>query len=608
MRWINSSSLVGFLGSFVLVGLIAWGLSWQVEEIQVDPPPPAQPPVVSRSVDLIGRRGGQQRWRLLAEEVELEQGQQIFDRGAHGFFYGNPSTPQDEGELFFRDQEEMAWEAKQARYNPADDQLFLTEEVAVNGQDGSQLLTSALKVTPEEAIEVPAAFTLKGDEVTLSGESGTFNFQFARLTAKQGRLTVHEPDPLAADGNTSASSTLVASATTTTTTITADDLQYDRHNQIAEGQGNLVIQDGGIEIKAPQGRYNRKAAQSILSGGVTLREVNRSQANGDPLLADLTLVQAEPADSPEQEVTIIADQLTYDRNTQIAQGEGNLEIQQGETVIAAPTGSYRRKESQSVLTGGVTLREPQRVLQAARLEGNHRDKIFLFEENVVYTQLAEGSPTSGEETLTEELRRAETEVKSTRLVYNSRSETSEFSDNVEFIQKNRQATAQQARITPEQVLLEGDVTIQQIRGDWLARRLDNPETQADVDRPTLIFADRVEIDQATSDARFYDNVVIVQSNRAAEGDSAIYSDRLQTFELLAESAPVLLCDRGTTAELLPDSIESLPGRDALDVTCRGANKTQAQRINLDMANDTFTAIGSEKGQSSIQFKVTNEAP
>jgi lipopolysaccharide export system protein LptA len=389
------------------------------------------------------------------------------------------------------------------------------------------------------------------------------------------------------------------------TTITADLIKYDRTTQIAEGTGNLVIQQGGLEIKAPQGTYRRKESQSILSGGVTLRDP--SQDSDSTVLADFQLAQANPSPtSADQEVTIVADKLTYDRTTQVAQGEGNLEIKQGDTVIDAPQGSYRRKDSQSILVGGVTLREPQRVLKSDRLTGNHKDKIFLFEDNVVYTQLPDDSPAkpdpNGKPPLTDELRRAQTEVKATKLVYNSRTGVSEFTDAVQFTQKGRQAKANKTTINPDKVILEGDVSISQIQGDWLAKRFEDSDTQKAVARPTLIFADRVEIDQKTSDARFFDNVVIVQANRAAEGDNATYSDGKQLFALASDSVPVMLCDRGDKGETSPNTVEGLPGRDALDVTCRGANQIRSKLITLDMANDTFSA----DGQSSMQFRVSGD--
>jgi lipopolysaccharide export system protein LptA len=342
---------------------------------------------------------------------------------------------------------------------------------------------------------------------------------------------------------------------------------------------------------------------------VVLQEV-AAKSSRDPLLADLRLAQAAPASAAtpnpqNQEVTIIADRLTYDRNTQVARGEGNLEVQQGETTIQAAQGIYRRRESQSLLTGGVTLREPGRVLTAARLEGNHRDKIFVFEENVLYRQMATSTPAGGSGSLTEELRQAETEVRAARLVYNSRTGTSEFSGAVEFIQRGRKAKANQAIITPEKVELRGEVVIEQIEGDWLARRLQNPQTQADVDQPTVIYANHVEIEQASGNARFFGQVVIVQANRAVEGDRAEYSDQEQIFRITAERAPVLLCDRGELNPIPRKTTEGLPGRDALDHLCRGANRLSGKLVTLNIKQDEYTVEGDGERQGMVQFRLTD---
>ena len=593
-RFFNSNLGVALLGSSILAALVGWALSIDIEEVKVESPSPDQPLSVSRRVDILGRRGGHQRWRLIAEQVDLAAGQQVFEQGAHGYFYGEGADRQKGvPDPFFDSSEQMTWRAKRARYNATADELYLDEEVEVRSGDGSLLLTSALRVTPEERIEVPAEFTLKGREMVLQGRSGSFNFQFALLRAEQGKLIVLPPNGSAP----------------TSTTITADQITYDRTNQVAEGKGNLRIRERGIEIRAPQGTYLRQQAQSILSGGVVLQEV-AGDSSRDPLLADLRLAQASPGpeatpDQQDQEVTIIADRLTYDRNTQIAQGEGNLEIRQGETIIQAAQGTYRRRESQSLLTGGVTLEEPGRVLTSARLEGNHRDKIFLFEDNVLYRQMATSTPAPSEGSLTEELRQAETEVRAARLVYNSRTGTSEFSDAVEFIQRGRRAKANQATITPEKVELRGEVVIEQIEGEWLARRLQNPETQADVDQPTVIYADRVEIDQASGDARFFGNVVIVQANRAIEGDRADYFDREQIFKISAEQAPVVLCDRGEVNRLPGESAQALPGRNALDQMCRGANRLSGKLVTLNMKRDEYTVEGDEQQQGMFQFRITD---
>jgi lipopolysaccharide assembly outer membrane protein LptD (OstA) len=668
MRFLNSTTLIALLGSSAIVGLVVWGLFWRIEEVKVEIPE-EKAPVVSADVDLIGRRQGQQRWRLLAKEVKMQGGQQFFDQGAHGYFYGTSSKAKPEKETFFFDEQgQMEWEAGTARYDAALDELVLNTNVKVRDPKGSELVTHALKVSPEEAIEVLEAFTLTDKEMVLSGKTGSFLFQFALLTAETGQVvilpegvslppqppglsvsiahpdvTTITADRLKYDRNTQKAEgegnliirekdlhisaprgsydrgsseshlengvKLVLSANTEATVITANTLRYNRLTQVAEGEGNLKIQDGSVEITAPRGIYDRQLAQSQLQGGVKLIETGSGDSS--TLLADLSLAQANPSgevesepqsrtepDPPDDEVTIVADELNYDRNTEVAQGKGNLELRQGETILRAPQGSYRRRESQSIMTDGVTLEEPLRELKSQRLEGNHKDKVFLFEGQVIYKQQPDPNADAADPS---DLKQSATEVNAEKLIYNSRSKISEFTGQVQFIQKGRKALSQEARITPELVTLTGDVRIEQIEGDWLAQRIQDPDAQKDLDRPTLIFADRVEIDQATSDARFFGSVVIVQENRAAEGDNATYFDGKQTFELASETVPVLLCDRGDVGTALA-TIEGLPGRDALDVTCRGANQIRSQLITLDMANDTFSAAG----QSMMQFRVTPE--
>lgn len=672
MRFLNSTLLTALLGSSAIIGLVVWGLFWRIEEVEVEIPE-EKAPVVSADVDLIGRKQGRQRWRLLAKEVKMQGGQQFFDQGAHGYFYGTSSgSPAKPGQetFFFDEQGQMEWEAETARYDAALDQLLLNRNVKVRDPKGSELVTEALKVSPEEAIEVLEAFTLTDKEMILSGKTGSFLFQFALLTAEtgqvvilpegvslppqppglsvsiahpeattitadhlkyernkqkaegEGNLVIREKDlqisaPRGSYDRGSSESyledgvKLVLSASTESTIITADNLRYNRLTQIAEGEGNLTIQDGSVEITAPRGRYNRQLAQSQLQGGVKLIEIGSGDSG--TLLADLSLAQAnspselDPETEPsaesdpsgvDDEVTIVADELNYDRNTEVAQGKGNLELRQGETILKSPQGSYRRRESQSIMTDGVTLEEPLRELKSERLEGNHKDKVFLFEGQVIYKQEPDPNADSSDPS---DLKQSATEVNAEKLIYNSRSKISDFTGQVQFIQKGRKALSQEAKITPELVTLTGDVRIEQIEGDWLAQRIQDPEAQKDLDRPTLIFADRVEIDQKTSDARFFGSVVIVQENRAAEGDNATYFDGKQTFELASETVPVLLCDRGDVGTALA-TIEGLPGRDALDVTCRGANQIRSQLITLDMANDTFSAAG----QSMMQFRVTPE--
>lgn len=656
MHRLKSNVFIALLGTASLVGLVIWGMVWEVEKVEVDTASTdADPAVVSRTVDLVGRQKGRDRWRLQSDSVEMHEGQQIFERGAQGWFYGDGSKAA-ENPVFFAKNDQIQWQAQRAQFDAGSNRLTLERDVSVFSPDGTQLDAQTLLVTPEELIDVPGEFALQGPQLTLQGESGAFNFEFSSMSANQGTLIVNAVPP-AEEGDE-------AEPLEDKVTISSDILDYDRAAETAEGKGNLAIEQGDIRISAPSGRFDRKAAASNLDGPVQLKEPGRvlganrmignhrdrvfrfdgnvtfdqqAKSSRDDLGADFGVEgntrltassltydtkqgravfeggarfvqQATPAivaqadgsaPAPAQEqVTIEADRLDYDRDREIARGEGNLVIQQGDTVITSPRGTYKRRDSQSLLVDTVQMREPGRWLQSERMTGNHRDKIFLFEGDVLYTQAAEATPEEG--SAFDEVRQSETEVRSTALVYKSRTEESIFSGPVEFTQRDRRAIADEATITPELIVLTGNVEIQQIDGDWLARRVEG-DMQDDVDRPTRIFAERVEIDQDTNDARFFEQVVIVQAHRAAEGDTATYVDSNQIFELTGEAAPALLCDR-PDASSAPVGLDQLPGREALDNTCRGADRISSNLITLDMENDTF----STRGQSQYQFRVDDE--
>ncbi|MEN9220533.1 MAG: LptA/OstA family protein [Thermostichales cyanobacterium BF4_bins_65] len=572
-HWLKSERLWLTLGgTTALALLLAWALVWQVDPLQVESPPPDLPPVASQHLDLIGSHQGQRRWRLQAQSAQFQGSRQIFDQGAQGVFYSYGEARADSPEPLLSSQE-LRWVAGYADYDAGQDLLTLREQVTVTSPDGDELVTAELRVQPGQQLQLPTAFRLSSQQLELAGEAGTFWVNDNRLEAQRGRLTWRD-----SQGDV---------------VITADRIEYNRSTQVALGEGNLVIQQPGLRIQAPQGSYDRPRATSAVVGGVRLQE---RREIGSLLAQATTTRPSRPSES--EEVTITADQLQYDRNTQIATGQGNLVIEQGATRLLAPQGTYKRRDSQSILVGGVRLEEPNRVLTAERMNGNHRDKIFLFEDNIRYRQEGEANPPEG---ATAELRRAATEVTAQQLLYNSATETAYFTGQVEFVQRGRKAKAKEAIVGPDRVILTGSVVLEQIQGDWLAQQAQDPEVQAALRQPTVIYAERVEIDPTTNDAQFWQDVVIVQANRAAEGDKATYSEATQIMTLEAENVPVLLCDRGDSQGI--PGVTSLPGRDALDATCRGANRIRSRLITLDMDKNTFAAVG----QSSMQFRLDDSS-
>ncbi|MEO0853950.1 MAG: LPS export ABC transporter periplasmic protein LptC, partial [Cyanobacteria bacterium J06648_11] len=295
MHRLKSNFVVALLGTASLVGLIVWGMLWEIEDVTPEATPIDEPPVVSRTVDLVGRQKGRDRWRLQSDSVEMQGSQQVFEDGARGWFYGDGSKA-SEHPLFFARNDQIQWQAERAEFEANSNQLTLEHNVVVSSPDGTKLDAETLLVTPEELIDVPGAFALLAPDLALTGKSGTFDFEFSALQANRGELVV--------------------------------------------------------------------SAMPAAQVG-------------------------EEATPLEDRVTVKSDRLDYDRAAEIAQGQGNLAIEQADIVISSPSGTFDRKAAASNLNGPVQLVEPGRVLTSDRMIGNHRDKVFRFDGNVTYHQKAQ---------------------------------------------------------------------------------------------------------------------------------------------------------------------------------------------------------------------------
>ncbi|WP_017328313.1 LptA/OstA family protein [Synechococcus sp. PCC 7336] len=497
-----------------VAGLLAWGILWPVEEMPSDITRDT-PQTIELDVDFVGRQAGVRRWRLLADEMRLQDELQIFDRGASGWLYGDPAqsggSPEDT--VFFGDRTEVQWQAEAAFYHTELNRLDLERNVRVFSPDGTLLETETLQVHSDRRIEATQPFILESPEVELSGQSGSFDFSLSELTALQGKV-------------------LIAAT-----------------------------------------------------------EQNQSSAAAD----------LQPAPTPDT-LTIEADRVDYNRETETASAEGNLVILQGETTIRAPRGVYQRRGSESLLMDGVVLQEPSRVLSSERMIGNHQDKIFRFEQNVVFTQL-ENPDRAGGESAVEEVQRSRTEVRSLRMIYDSQTKTATFSDSVELIQDGRQARSAEATIEPGTIFLSGNVQLEQVSGEWLARRTNDEEFREALSRPTRIYAERVTIDRQTNDIRFFDRVAIVQANRSAEGDEGIYREASQVLELSGTTEPARLCERGGEVDSEPQvDITGLSGSEAAAAYCRRADRISSPLIVFDMESNTL----STQGPSQFQFRLEGD--
>ena len=89
----------------------------------------------------------------------------------------------------------------------------------------------------------------------------------------------------------------------------------------------------------------------------------------------------------QRDVSIAADTIDYDDNSALVVARGNFVVRQGGVELQGDRGSYNNISGQSILVGNAALIVGNRQFQAQRLEGNHRNEIFLL-EGEVQVQLA----------------------------------------------------------------------------------------------------------------------------------------------------------------------------------------------------------------------------
>ncbi|MEL7084158.1 MAG: hypothetical protein AAGE92_10460 [Cyanobacteria bacterium P01_G01_bin.4] len=137
----------------------------------------------------------------------------------------------------------------------------------------------------------------------------------------------------------------------------------------------------------------------------------------------------------QPEVAIEADTIDYDQASSLVRAEGNFIVTQGGAELRGDRGSYNNASGQSILIGNTTLVVGDREFNTQRLEGNHRNEIFLLEGNV-------NSPLDGD-----------LEVRSDAMVYRGTTEEATFTGEVEVVSKQWTITAARAELNQGELIL-----------------------------------------------------------------------------------------------------------------------------------------------------------
>lgn len=173
---------------------------------------------------------------------------------------------------------------------------------------------------------------------------------------------------------------------------------------------------GTSPVKASQ-LWSRRCSAAYVLGAIAMSSLAIGQ------------VQAQP------EVAIEADTIEYDQSVGLVRAEGNFIVTQGRAKLQGDRGSYNNASGQSILIGNTTLMVGDREFNTRRLEGNHRNEIFLLEGDV-------NSPLD-----------TDLEVRSDAMVYRGATAEATFTGDVEVISPKWTIIASRAQLNEGELLL-----------------------------------------------------------------------------------------------------------------------------------------------------------
>lgn len=295
-------------------------------------------------------------------------------------------------------------------------------------------------------------------------------------------------------------------------------------------------------------------------------------------------------------VRILSQSLSYDRKASLALIKGDVKIFQEDTTIRTEEVRHDSKSKISYIEVPFELvqikpPDPKTTLKGKKMTFYHNEKRVFVDGDVWL--LREGNPEARPESpakkdkLKAALKHEDTFIQSDQMTYWTQKKDADFIGNVLAYQKEKRAQGKHAFMdnTRKQILMDGEVILTQIKGDWLVNeglvdtRKPDPERDKAIKEKTVATGDRLEIDQVTNDAVMTGEVVHVdQKDRHATGKRAVYSDKAQTMTLTEN----------------------------VKIKQESGDWLNADRAVFHMDSDKFEAFGSQGSQVESEFKLNED--
>ncbi len=292
-------------------------------------------------------------------------------------------------------------------------------------------------------------------------------------------------------------------------------------------------------------------------------------------------------------VRILSQTLTYDRKTSMADLRGDVKIFQGDTTIRTQEVLHDSKANISYINVPFVLvqkkpHEPKTTLKGNKMTYYHNEKRIFVDGDVWL--LREGNPkarpasSAQKDKLKAALKHEDTFIQADQMTYWTTTKNAEFNGNVLAYQKEKRAQGDHAFLdnTKQDIVMDGNVILTQIKGDWLMKegivdtRKPDPERDKALKEKTVATGDHLVIDQVTNDAVLTGKIVHVdQKGRHATGQKAVYLDKAQTMTLTGD----------------------------VKIQQASGDWLNAARAVFHMDTNQFEAFGSQGSQVETEFKL-----
>ncbi len=256
-----------------------------------------------------------------------------------------------------------------------------------------------------------------------------------------------------------------------------------------------------------------------------------------------------PAKPVKGAVRIQSERLQFDRKSQMALIWGQVKVVQDDAVIRTERLRHDSRTRVSTFETPFDLvqtprDEPRTTLKGEAMVMYHREKRMVAQGKVHLVRSGEPSAKPSSKNRRDKLkvaiRHEDTSIQADRMTYWSARKDAEFDGRVVFFQREKRGEARHAFMdhARNRTVMDGDVVLTQIKGDWLVREdlvdTTKPDAERDKALQEAIVArgQKLEVDQVTNDAVLTGPLVTVdQKDRHATGKRAVFSDRDQTLVL-----------------------------------------------------------------------------